>query len=364
MSSKAVARRRGPKTPAGKLAVSHNASKHGILSPRPVVMDFESEGAWKSHRQAILDSLVPEGGIEQALAERAALCSWRLNRVAVYETELIAAEQERVVEEVKADRKHKLKHASVYAAEVRDIVAGSPLEKPVKELLDEGGGLSNYAIELLSAPEVTLEAVGKAREHYETVCALFNAEVDTTISRFDAAWLIEKGPYYAVEQATFEEEERHGIPQDEASSEDEITETASALEDKLWERVGEVKTLTVRELKDHLAWVAQQAGMQDASGVGADGTVANTPLEGLLERLRTVAVANLNKAAEKAKKVEEQLVEKRRARILPDMKDLEKIGRYEAHLSRELYRALHELEALQTRRGGGAAPLGRLDVQF
>ena len=98
MSSKAVARRRGPKTPAGKLAVSHNASKHGILSPRPVVMDFESEGAWKSHRQAILDSLAPEGGIEQALAERAALCSWRLNRVAVYETERIAAEQERVVE--------------------------------------------------------------------------------------------------------------------------------------------------------------------------------------------------------------------------------------------------------------------------
>jgi len=80
--------------------------------------------------------------------------------------------------------------------------------------------------------------------------------------------------------------------------------------------------------------------------------------------LHTVAVANLNKAAEKAKKVEEQLVEKRRARILPDMKDLVKIGRYEAHLSRELYRALHELEALQTRRGGGAAPLGRLDVQI
>jgi hypothetical protein len=35
---------------------------------------------------------------------------------------------------------------------------------------------------------------------------------------------------------------------------------------------------------------------------------------------------------------------------------------YEAHLSRLLFKALHELEALQVRRSGGSAPLGRLDV--
>jgi CBS-domain-containing membrane protein len=34
-----------------------------------------------------------------------------------------------------------------------------------------------------------------------------------------------------------------------------------------------------------------------------------------------------------------------------------------AHLSRQLYHALHELEALQARRLGGNAPLARLDVQ-
>jgi len=50
-------------------------------------------------------------------------------------------------------------------------------------------------------------------------------------------------------------------------------------------------------------------------------------------------------------------------RILPDEKTLEKVSRYEAHLSRQLYHALHELEALQTRRLGGHSPLGRLDVQ-
>jgi hypothetical protein len=38
------------------------------------------------------------------------------------------------------------------------------------------------------------------------------------------------------------------------------------------------------------------------------------------------------------------------------------VARYEAHLSRLFHKALHELEALQTRRSGGAAPLARLDV--
>jgi hypothetical protein len=50
-------------------------------------------------------------------------------------------------------------------------------------------------------------------------------------------------------------------------------------------------------------------------------------------------------------------------RILPDEKTLEKISRYEAHLSRQLYHALHELENLQKHRNTGEGmPLARLDV--
>jgi hypothetical protein len=41
-----------------------------------------------------------------------------------------------------------------------------------------------------------------------------------------------------------------------------------------------------------------------------------------------------------------------RERLLPDDKTLEKVARYEAHLSRGLYKVLHELEALQARRTG------------
>ena len=52
----------------------------------------------------------------------------------------------------------------------------------------------------------------------------------------------------------------------------------------------------------------------------------------------------------------------RRERLLPDSHELDKIERYEAHLRRELYPALRELEAMQARRRGQQAPLARLDV--
>ncbi len=47
---------------------------------------------------------------------------------------------------------------------------------------------------------------------------------------------------------------------------------------------------------------------------------------------------------------------------LPGQEEVPKIVRQEAHLSRQLYQALHELEALQARRRGQAAPLARVDV--
>ncbi len=58
-------------------------------------------------------------------------------------------------------------------------------------------------------------------------------------------------------------------------------------------------------------------------------------------------------------KVERRLLEC----IIPTDADLAKIIRYEAHLNRQLYQAMHELEALNARRQGQAAPLARIDIQ-
>jgi hypothetical protein len=101
----------------------------------------------------------------------------------------------------------------------------------------------------------------------------------------------------------------------------------------------------VREGISVLAWAA--------------GEAPEDLLESAAESARLeVAVAKLE-----AERVERNLRNMSRERLLPDDKTLEKIVRYEAHLSRGLYQAMHELEALQTKRSGGAAPLARVDVQ-
>src|SRR5215207_4199912 len=115
LGSKAVARRkkRGPKTPKGRLAVRLNASTHGILSAQPVVGAYERAEDWESHREVVVGSLSPEGGMEQVLAERVALCSWRLNRVVLYESERVSELQEGVTESVREKRKRRLEVAQL-----------------------------------------------------------------------------------------------------------------------------------------------------------------------------------------------------------------------------------------------------------
>ena len=84
----------------------------------------------------------------------------------------------------------------------------------------------------------------------------------------------------------------------------------------------------------------------------------------LLEAATYAAGYQARHAAHKKEEVEQEISRKVRERILPDDKTLEKISRYEAHLSRQLYHALHELENLQKYRTTGVgAPLARLDVQ-
>ena len=82
-----------------------------------------------------------------------------------------------------------------------------------------------------------------------------------------------------------------------------------------------------------------------------------------MEALHTGARYDLATKEAKAEEVQGQLLSVRRERILPSEENLQKIACYEAHLFRQMYQALHELEALQKRKSGDAAPLARLDVQ-
>lgn len=52
----------------------------------------------------------------------------------------------------------------------------------------------------------------------------------------------------------------------------------------------------------------------------------------------------------------------RRERQLPDDAKLQNVSRYEAHVSKQFYQALHELEAAKLRRRGEPTPLSRVQV--
>jgi hypothetical protein len=90
----------GPKTVAGKAAVSQNARTHGILSTAPVLPGLEDELEWLQSRNALYDAFGPDGAFECALAERAASLFWRLRRVVRYETEMATVSRMRAKHDI------------------------------------------------------------------------------------------------------------------------------------------------------------------------------------------------------------------------------------------------------------------------
>ncbi len=85
----------GPRTDAGKALVARNATTHGIFAHVPVIPG-ECPATWDAHRAGVVAALGPVGLLELALAERAALVLWRLQRLARYEAEAVTATMDAV----------------------------------------------------------------------------------------------------------------------------------------------------------------------------------------------------------------------------------------------------------------------------
>jgi hypothetical protein len=79
----------GPKTEAGKKQSSLNALRHG-LTGQVVVMPTEDLNAYRAHLNSFTDEYHPEGATEAHLVQALADASWRLNRVAALETNLLS----------------------------------------------------------------------------------------------------------------------------------------------------------------------------------------------------------------------------------------------------------------------------------
>jgi hypothetical protein len=339
MSSKKVAKRtrRGPKTAEGRLAVRLNASTHGILSPQPIVNAYEKPEDWEEHRAAIVDSLSPGGGMEQVLSERVALMSWRLNRVTLYEAERLQEGQEDVIEDVRQDRLHKGRLDAIY----------------------EGQNPDSLGVIIDAHPANVLDELEMARALYKHVCYLSDeSKADVRIEGGYGGSVLDLAAKEAVKMADY----HAGL---EGADERDVLDRAEKLQDALPGIPDDVflddVDFRVGQLKGLVEWLARGAGIPPETGT-VDGSVIS-PEEQLLERVRTEARYEVVRLEGAAEEVQAQILKKRRERVLLEQADLQRIIRYEAHLSRQMYQALHELEALQSRRRGAATPLARVDVQ-
>jgi hypothetical protein len=290
----------GPKNEGGKEVTRWNATRHGIRSPAPVVPGVEKAEDWVEHRDGVLESLSPEGHLELVLAERAALLSWRLNRVTRYETESIALFQEKAEDDL-ADRRR-------------------------------------FGSRVLGAahPEDVRSNLKMARSDYRLLKRFPKLKDDKHLSSFDADRIL-----WAVMEVT-----------------DRVAEGEVAPEDLLDEISIPGVPDAAEEREDYGGWSAGAV----RAGIEAIATATEEDAEELLEVATDSARREIISKEQAAKQVQRDLERMSRERLLPDEKILEKVARYEAHLSRGFYKALHELEALQVRRAGGAAPLARLDV--
>ncbi len=291
--------RGGPATEEGKETVRWNAARHGIRSPAPVVPGIEKAEDWEAHGEGVLDSLKPEGHLETVLAERVALLSWRLHRVTRYETESIALYQEQAEDDL-ADKRRFGRH--VLGADHPEDVRGN------------------------------LKA---AQAKHRLLKRLPKMEADKHLSSFDADTIL-----WTVMEYT-----------------DRVAEEEVAPEDLL-EEISIPGVPEGVDWEDYEGWTASTV----RAGIEAVAKATDEDPEELLEAATDGARRDIIGKEQAVERVKQDLEKMSRERLLPRVETLEKVSRYEAHLSRQLYKALHELEALQTRRQGGIAPLARLDV--
>src|SRR6202035_3357582 len=79
----------GPRTEAGKQRCKLNALRHG-LTGQTIVLPTEDHAAYERYAHSLLNECQPKGAIETQLVQSLIDNSWRLNRVAAVETNLLS----------------------------------------------------------------------------------------------------------------------------------------------------------------------------------------------------------------------------------------------------------------------------------
>lgn len=296
-----------PRSANGKSIVALNPVRHGLRTVATPVIRGESSGEWEAHRAGIIASLGPVGAFEQSLAERAALLTWRLARVARFETSVVTASQAKAADDYADAKALRLAYTrSALEARAREFGVELPPDPPSHpvDLADEAKFLAADARLLNAFPTIPGE---------------------TPLDGDDATTILY--PVAKVAGVTLKHFALPCLPQD--TDIDDFAGWTAALVRQCIEAIAEHVGLNAGELLE----------------AAADDT----------KREAHSRRCQLKKARAEVAQMEAE-------RQLPETDDLDKLTRYEAHLNRQLMHTLRELEAMQRRREGEAMPLARVDV--
>jgi hypothetical protein len=285
----------GPKTVEGAEGCKMNALCHGLRSVQTVIPG-EDAAQWEAHRAAIVDDVAPLGAMEFALTELVAVKLWRLGRVIRYEADLIANAQS----EDELLQAHEMIH-------LRLVMGGSKrTEIPTRQ-------------DVANARHAAETAAKKLIERTEALGQLQG------LAAMDDEDALPDWALYTVLQ-------------------EDLRPDKDAVEGLF---KGENLTpFLARHARKMLRICFGDIDEVDRLQVGL-ATVWAQKLEQLKQDVhdRQVDHESLTRRYEAA------LERRRRARGLPNTKDLEKIQRYETHLERGLHRDLDRLHDLQAARG-------------
>lgn len=340
--------KRNTTTKNGKGVRALNSLRHGIQAKSVLPAELEE---YKVHQAALHASLEPQGYLEERLTDRVALTLWRLTRLETWEASLLTEQGRRVWESA--------------------LFQNDGISRLLDSLNDDGRA-QYREVSSLNLQETLKELTRLA---YGEPAELLRTWADTALY---AQMLLENG-----EQLT-------GFY---SSGSDEQPEVTDAMLTTLNAEAGEG---LANDLAENLtAWGVDaetvcKAAMGDAyepeqaeGYEDGDWTWEASELPGLWRLYRDEHAQHGNvvnalhlvayrkgcelkgdgeRILELGDRAKALLTEQQNHAVMLSEKDVQKLQRYEGHLERILYRALHELEAMKDRRNGKVAPLARVDI--
>lgn len=285
-----------------------NAQRHGILSEH---VPPAERPAYLAHVEAVRASSGARGYLQERLAERAALALWRLDRVARFEAAESASEQRRVLQGISE------------AVEYGHAGAVTKAFNRLHRMVGESAACLRADPSLSEAEALRLEGTAA---HLEALAAGHDGAGLSDSESYPVGYML--GTYLQTVKVTPGEMVQAMTGRKPKAGDVEAVECGD------WEYEAE-------ELPGLVSlWRARLPEMGDRVLLSL----------ALTQRERAAGVRAAALEAQHVKRDALNLA------ALPSGEVLEKVTRYEAHLERVLYRALHDLEAARRQDEGQDTP--------